>query len=356
VTRFDSKTLNTYRHSVASLMGMVAFGCASGSPVQNITASQGEAATAQLRLDAEGGDAQAESRLAFAYQMGEGVRVDHAAAFEWHRKAAKQGEIASQAALGRAFLEGIGCEKQPIRGLHWLRKAAHAGEPNAQALLGATYIHGVGRSLVRSNHVKAEKWLLAASEQGLAQAQYDLATFYFNLQENNEEHLEAKGRALAWLRKAVDQNHPRAHTLLSSLYRTGRGVPRNDVESIRLLRRAAELGDPEGQNEYGLALREGSRVKRNARESFEWFERAAWIGYTDAQFNLGLAYLKGRGVEQDRIRALAWLEICRDQTHRDAIRELGRARRHLTAEERKAAQKLHQEIAARLADIHGTSP
>jgi len=297
--------------------------------------------TTKLRQAAEDGDPQAQSRLGFAYQKGLGVPVDHAAAIEWHRMAANEGQVASQAALGRYFLEGVGIEKQPLRGLHWLRKAAHAGEPNAQALLGATYLHGVGRSLVRFDLDKAEKWLLAASEQGVAQAQYDLATYYYEV--------KAKSRGLAWLREAVDQNHPQAHTLLSSLYRTGEGVALDDTEAIRLLRRAAELGDPNAQNEYGLALRAGSRVEEDARESFEWFERAARVGYTDAQFNLGLAYFRGTGVERDQVRAVAWLEICRDKTHRDAIRELGRVRRHLTPGQLASAEALHQEIAARLA-------
>ena len=133
-------------------------------------------------------------------------------------------------------------------------------------------------------------------------------------------------------------------------------MPRNEAESIRLLRRGAELGDLEAQNEYGVALRDGSRVASDAQQSFQWFEKAAWSGYIDAQFNLALAYLHGIGVKQDRVRGVAWLEVCRDETYREAIRELGSARNGLTPEQLAAAEQLHQQIAASLGDRTAEAP
>ena len=330
----------------ASMVTLAALGCVSHSSVQHSSHDAGEIANnaaesiEEFIRAAEGGDPGAQSRLAFAFETGRGVPVDPAAAVEWHRRAAKQGEVASQAALGRALLNGVGTEKQQLRGLHWLRQAAWAGEPNAQAQLGAAFLHGIGRARVRVNRQKAEKWLHAASEQGIAQAQYDLATLYYD-RDDDELGLE-------WLREAVGQDLPQAHSLLSARYREGRGVPLDDVESLRLLRRAAELGDREAQNEYGLVLRAGHRVERNYRESFKWFERSALGGDIDAQFNLGLAYFYGTGVERDGVRAVAWFEVCRDETHRDAIRQLGSARGQLTAEQLEAAKRLQQEIAAEL--------
>jgi TPR repeat protein len=344
-------------HPIAiSLLCLVVLGCGSESAVHDSRPQHDEAGAAesdarpidQLREAAAGGDPEAQSELAFAYQAGRGMPADPAAAIEWHRKAAKQGVIASQAALGRCLLKCIGTRPQPIRGVYLLRKAALAGEPNAQALLGATFLHGFGRTTIRADYDKAEKWLLAASEQGVAQAQYDLARLYFKL--------DADERGLAWLREAVDQRHPQAHTLFSTLYREGRGVSQDEVESIRLLRRAAELGDPAAQNEYGVALRDGSRVGSDAHQSFQWFEKAARSGYIGAQFNLALAYLHGTGVKQDRVRGVAWLEVCRDKTSRDAIRKLGTARKGLTPGQLEAAEQLHQQIAASLRDRAAEAP
>lgn len=344
------------RQIAALLMCVVVLGCPGEPAVHDGGPQHDEAGITesdarrieQLRSAATAGDPEAQSELAFAYQAGRGMLADPAAGIEWHRKAAKQGVVASQAALGRCLLEGVGTRKQPIRGFYWLRKAALAGEPNAQALLGATFLRGYGRRMVRADYGEAEKWLLAASEQGVAQAQYDLARLYFKL--------DADERGLTWLRQAVDRDHPQAHTLLSRMYREGRGVPRNEAESIRLLHRAAELEDPAAQNEYGVALRDGSRLGSDAHQSFQWFEKAAWNGYIDAQFNLALAYLHGTGVERDRVRGVAWLEVCRDKTYRDAIRELGRARNGLTPEQLEAAEQLHQQIAASLRDRAAEAP
>jgi TPR repeat protein len=338
------------------LLCLVVLGCPSEPVVPDSRPQHDDAGAAErdavpideLRTAAEGGDPAAQSELAFAHQVGRGMPADPATAIEWHRKAAKQGIIASQVALGRSFFEGVGTRKQPIRGLYWLRKAALAGDPNAQALLGATFLHGVGRRTVRPDNEEAEKWLLAASEQGVARAKYDLATLYIGMDEAE--------RGLAWLREAVDQDQPQAHALLSTLYREGRGVPRNEAESIRLLRRAAELGDPAAQNEYGVALRDGSRVGSDTHQSFQWFEKAARSGYIDAQFNLALAYLHGTGVKQDRVRGVAWLEVCRDETYRKAIRALGSARSGLTPEQLEAVEQLHQQIAASLGDRGAEAP
>jgi TPR repeat protein len=316
------------RRIAISLLCLVVLGCASEID--------------RLKTAAEAGDPEAQSELAFAYQAGRGVPADLAAAVEWHDKAAKQGVVASQAALGRCLLKGVGTRSQPIRAVHLLREAALAGEPNAQALLGATFLHGFGRRTIRPDDDKAEKWLLAASKQGVAQAQYDLATLYFKT--------DAEEQGMAQLREAVDQDHPEAHTLLSTHYREGRGVPRDEAESIRLLRRGAELGDPVAQNEYGVALRDGTRVESDAQQSFQWFEKGAWGDNTEAQLNLAFAYLHGTGIERDRVRGVAWLEVCRDVTYREAIRALGSARDGLTPDQLDAAEQLHQEFAASLDD------
>jgi len=329
---------------------LFAAGCSTPAEDRGLRALEAEVTPreiAQLQKEAESGDPTAQRLLAFAYQEGRGVALDHAAAIEWHKKAAKEGELDSQAALGRYFITGMGgTQKQPFRGLFWLRKAAHAGNADAQALLGVCYLHGVGRSLLRANQEKAEKWLKAASDQGVAQAKYDLATLYYRR--------EDYGQTAKWLEKAAAQDHPLAHTLLSTLYQEGQGVAVDEAESVRLLRRAAVLGDPVSQTDLGVALREGSRLAQNARESYEWFEKAAAQGYVDGQFNLALAYLNGTGVNQDRVRGVAWLEICRDKNSRDAIRTLGWARKGLTPDQLQAARGLQEKLAANSPEYHPT--
>ncbi len=298
---------------------------------------------ARLEKAAKSGDPTALSRLAFVYQEGRGMPVDHERAIELHQQAANQGEVASQAALGQYFITGMGgTEKRPQKALYRLRQAANAGNPDAQALLGATYLHGFGQGpmAILPNLTKARIWLEAASDQGVAQADYDLATYYGGLQDY-EQTLER-------LEKAVAQDHPQAHTFLSAIYENGYGVAVDDAESVRLLRRAAILGDPVAQTYLGVALREGSRMTPNARESFEWFEKAAAQGYTDGLVNLGIAYVKGTGVSRDVVRGVAWLEIGRARHSRNAIRALSSVRAELTPEQLEAARELQGKLAVGL--------
>jgi len=335
------------------LLCLVVLGCPSESVVPDSRPQHDDAGAAErdavpideLRTAAEGGDPAAQSELAFAHQVGRGMPADPATAIEWHRKAAKQGIIASQVALGRSFFEGVGTRKQPIRGLYWLRKAALAGDPNAQALLGAAFLHGVGRRTVRPDNEEAEKWLLAASEQGVARAKYDLATLYIGMDEAE--------RGLAWLREAVDQDQPLPR-------RSRRAAKRGGIHP------AAAPGRGVGRPRRPERIRRGSARRLPGRERYppelsvvreggsERLHRRAV--YIDAQFNLALAYLHGTGVKQDRVRGVAWLEVCRDETYRKAIRALGSARSGLTPEQLEAVEQLHQQIAASLGDRGAEAP
>ena len=246
-------------------------------------------------------------------------------------------------ALGRYFLFGVHTNFEPGRGLFWLRPAAEAGEPEAQALLGRVYLHGIGRRFVKPNPAEAKKWLTAAAEQGFAQAQYDLATFYFDAGDSET--------GMHWLQQAAAQNQTEALTMLSHRYRDGDGFPADAARAAELLRRAATLGDPVAQTELGVALREGAGMARNESESVAWFEKAAIQGYTEGQYNLGLAYAKGTGVDPDPVRGTAWLEICAKEHHREAIRAVSPVRRQLSAEQREATNELRKQVTARLPEL-----
>jgi TPR repeat protein len=64
--------------------------------------------TAVLRSLAEAGDAEAQFRLAQAYENGQGVAQGYADAARWYQAAAEQGILAAQARLGEMYLCGCG--------------------------------------------------------------------------------------------------------------------------------------------------------------------------------------------------------------------------------------------------------
>jgi TPR repeat protein len=94
------------------------------------------------------------------------------------------------------------------------------------------------------------------------------------------------GRAATLLRKLADAGNPEAQYRLASLYRTGRGVPQDDL----------------------LA--------------FKWMKAAAEQNHGSAQFNLAKMYLSGRGVALDAAVAKVWLQKAASRGNDEAAKLL----------------------------------
>jgi len=85
------------------------------------------------------------------------------------------------------------------------------------------------------------------------------------------------------------------------------------VEATRLYRIAAEQGIAGAQCRLGVLYAEGRGVKRDDRESIKWFLLAAAQGNAEAQASLGLSYGSGRGVSQNFVTAHMWLTLASEQ-------------------------------------------
>jgi TPR repeat protein len=126
--------------------------------------------------DAEQGDSEAQTELAFMYYSGERVPKDDAAAVHWYRLAAEQGEPSAQHSLGYMYSEGQGVPEDDAEAVRWLRLAAIQGVARSQSLLGIMYSEGEG---VPKDDAEAVRWLRLAAEQGFAAAQGNLGLMYF---------------------------------------------------------------------------------------------------------------------------------------------------------------------------------
>lgn len=63
-------------------------------------------------------------------------------------------------------------------------------------------------------------------------------------------------QAVAWYRKAAEQNLPLAQLMLALSYASGRGVPRDDLQALRWFEQAADNGLALAQ--YGLGMLHGA--------------------------------------------------------------------------------------------------
>ena len=150
--------------------------------------------------------------------------------------------------------------------------------------------------------------ILALAEQGNAGGQYTLGGMY--LEGVGVPKDEVEGVRL--FRLAAEQGHGGAQFAVGNLYRDGRGAPQDDVEAVRWFRLAAA---PEqefyvhAQDFLGLMYGEGRGVAQDHVESVRWHRLAAEQGLARAQYNLGVMYVNGEGVPQNNVRAYVWWSV-----------------------------------------------
>ena len=85
------------------------------------------------------------------------------------------------------------------------------------------------------DYAEAVKWYRKVAEQGVAGAQFDLASAYLTGEGIPQEFAEA----VKWFRKAADQGNADAQVRLGGMCADGKGVPQDYVQSHMWLNLAA---------------------------------------------------------------------------------------------------------------------
>lgn len=116
-----------------------------------------------------------------------------------------------------------------------LRAQAEAGDAYAQLNLGAAYDNAPAaeRDIEQAIH-----WYQRAAEQGVAEAQFNLAHLLV------EEEISASAAA-EWMQKAAEQGMADAQYLLGVIYAEGIGVEMDDTKAKLWLKRAIAKGHEE---------------------------------------------------------------------------------------------------------------
>jgi TPR repeat protein len=142
------------------------------------------------RKVADQGNADAQYQLGSMYENGKGVPEDSAEAMKWYHKAADQGNVnatrviaqaevrkqaeqgnaKAQYQLGTVYINGKGPGTAPdyAEAMKWFRKAADQGNTDAQNYIGSMYEDGKG---VPQDYAEAMKWYRKAAVQGNTDAQ-----------------------------------------------------------------------------------------------------------------------------------------------------------------------------------------
>ncbi len=146
-------------------------------------------------------------------------------------------------------------------------------------------------------------------------------------------------RALKYLRLASDDGNIAADWYLGHMYRTGRGVPRDDATAYSYYSRVADLYDPEEPDPKRLRIcvdalvriadyqRTGIPAAGVARDpaaaARTYLKIATTYGHPAAQFALGIMNIGGEGVKQNPQQGLKWLIAAARKRHAPSEAYLG---------------------------------
>jgi TPR repeat protein len=122
--------------------------------------------------------------------------------------------------------------------LNSLRSQAELGDAQAQLALGTAYEQGQG---VTRDLEQALRWYQRAAEQGLAEAQYQLAYLL-------AEAEISPVAAAEWMAKAAAQGMVEAQYLMGVIHAEGLGVAQDTRQARRWLEKAINAGHAEAED------------------------------------------------------------------------------------------------------------
>lgn len=290
-----------------------------------------------FKAEADKGDAYALFITGVMYEEGQGVKADFAEALKLYQAAVSKGNPEAQTNLGVLYYFGDKVEKEPVKGLallhaaaaqnnglalynlyrieldnnhqdnanDWLDKAAAVGYPRAQHALATRYYYGLHDT--PQDFAKAVALYRLAAEQGLADAQYDLALSYYN-GEGVSKDLDESHK---WLMLAAKQNYAQAQYLLYYFYKDGMAVVKEEKEALRWLTKAVDNKHPEAMFDLSLHYEHGTLgVSRDLNKTWALQQESANLGYARAEFYLGYVYYYGDEsfkIKPDKAKGLKWI-------------------------------------------------
>jgi TPR repeat protein len=135
-------------------------------------------------------------------------------------------------------------------------------------------------------------------------------------------------QAVEWYRKAAEQGLAVAQANLGTMYWDGTGVRKSRPLAIQWYRKAAEQGFTWAQFFIGEAYFTGAGLPLDRKQAAQWYRKAAEEDHTEAQYRLG-AYLSGRAVAArgDHSReayAAYWVARAAVSGHEPALQQLKR--------------------------------
>ncbi len=146
--------------------------------------------------------------------------------------------------------------------------------------------------------------------EGVPEAQHDMGAIYVSGHAQIKQDLK---RAVLWFTEASDNGVANATYNLGVLYHKGLGVKKSLDKAMDYYLNAAQAGHREAQYNLAIANIEGVGTPYNPEKAKFYFEKAANQGVTEAAYNLGLIYENGLLGKSEPGKALSWYKYAADQ-------------------------------------------
>lgn len=238
------------------------------------------------------------------YVKGDAIAQDFDKALYWYRKADKDNESAALGDMLYSMSQRYGENKY-----FFLQEAAEYDNANALKTLSCLYAIGYvlrdetqalelyRRYVQLGDSSKQEDVTIANVYYAVYEEYYDLVDYYIDYDDENEEddthNIESKE---TWLEKAAELG------LAQAQYDWGTEYFNNEEydQAVTWFRKAADQGNSDAQHDLGNCYDEGLGVGQDYKQAAEWYQKAAEQDNHLAQYWLAEYYLTGKGVKKDK--------------------------------------------------------
>ena len=321
--------------------------------------------------------------LSEIYRNGCGVDVDHAKATQYLEEAAENNDPLALINLALLYNNGIHITQDSAKAKKYIKSgiaALNADASNKSDIAAISVYYAImlsiskdvdefnnTASLLKSTAIKSDgeesaiQYLSAAATEGYPRAQLFLGQYLIN-------HKGEYRRGFNWVKQSAENNYPSAMLALSSLYREGTGIGKDNLKwgewfakavshkeaaaecvmgmlyydpeifpelsnalsiekdyckSLALIRQSVKQGDPNAQFFLGLLYKDGEVIAKDDKKFFELALLAAEQGLPEAQNAISLAYEDGVGTDKNPAEAVKWLAKAVEQDGKYEYKTIG---------------------------------
>ena len=326
---------------LAALLALPLLAQETTTPALSCDDERMEQSLAELKAEAEKGDAYSQRQVYLRYAM-KGHRTQAAAwADKLIENLTQKGQAGDQKAmwlLARMFMTGDEVIPADMgRSVEWFNRLSAAGEPSAAFILGDLYTRQNSPEAAKSAYAKAygiysdqaakgdtealywqgymdlnalgtmqnAKDGIARMEQAAAAGSLPAAYQLFKVYITGIGTAADEAKALAYAAQLADQGKDAQMAyVVADSYLKGKGIPRDEVKGMQYLEKAVAAQVPAALYHKAWMLQEQGKH----REALEGYRAAAQQGHADAAVKAGSMLIFGDGVEADSAEGLKILQ------------------------------------------------